>query len=159
MYQARGFAVPGAPRSASAYLAQHDFVHVLADYGTTLEGELEVFALIGRADPDPRGFSWLATMVGLFETGYVHQQGFFEIDVEQHHLSPGMTGSPARSGRKHVAEHYGADLLPSTTVGAMARRRRAASHSPSEVTAEASPQARAWPTPADVGTLARSLVT
>ena len=51
------------------YLAQHDFVHVLADYGTNLKGELEVFAFIGRADPDPKGFAWLATLIGLFETG------------------------------------------------------------------------------------------
>jgi hypothetical protein len=57
MYAMRGFTFPGAPNSVSAYLAQHDFVHVIADYGTHLEGELEVFTLIGRADPDPRGFA------------------------------------------------------------------------------------------------------
>lgn len=114
MYQARAFDVPGAPGGASAYLAQHDFVHILADVGTNLEGELEVFALIGRADPDPRGFSWLATVVGLFETGYVHQQGFLQMDVEEHSLrAPGMTtrlGDSIRRG-KHVAEHFGTDLL------------------------------------------------
>ena len=46
-------------------------MHVLADYGTNLKGELEVFAFIGRADPDPKGFAWLATLIGLFETGYI----------------------------------------------------------------------------------------
>jgi hypothetical protein len=30
----------------------------LADYGTNLNGELEGFSLIGRADPDPKGFAW-----------------------------------------------------------------------------------------------------
>ena len=62
MYDSRGFALPGTPGGAPAYLAQHDFVHVLADYGTNLKGELEVFAFIGRADPDPKGFAWLATL-------------------------------------------------------------------------------------------------
>ena len=47
MYRARGFELPGSPGAASPYLAQHDFVHVLTDYGTRMECELEVFALIG----------------------------------------------------------------------------------------------------------------
>jgi hypothetical protein len=114
MYEMRGFNVPGSPKSVSAYLAQHDFVHVIADYGTQLEGELEVFTLIGRADPDPRGFAWLATVVGLFETGYVHQQGFFEIDVRDRHLeTTGMTDRMADAlvRGKAVAESFGTDLL------------------------------------------------
>ena len=53
-YQARGFALPGDPGSVPPLLAQHDWVHVLADYGTSLEAELEVFAFIGRATTIPR---------------------------------------------------------------------------------------------------------
>lgn len=86
MYRSRGFGLPGSVGGASAYLAQHDFVHVLADYGTNLNGELEVFALIGRADPDPKGFAWLATLVGLFETGYVADAGFFSGDLRERRL-------------------------------------------------------------------------
>jgi hypothetical protein len=115
MYTGRGFALPGNPHGASAFIAQHDFVHVLADYGTNLEGELEVFALVGRADPDPKGFAWLATMVGLFETGYVHEQGFFQVDVRARHLS-GTGGMGARLADalrrgKAVAESFGTDLF------------------------------------------------
>lgn len=115
MYTGRGFALPGNPHGASAFIAQHDFVHVLADYGTNLEGELETFALVGRADPDPKGFAWLATMVGLFETGYVHQQGFFEVDVRARHLS-GSSGMSVRLADalrrgKVVAEAFGTDLF------------------------------------------------
>jgi hypothetical protein len=84
MYDSRGFVLPGAPGGAPEYLAQHDFVHVLADYGTNLRGEIEVFALIGRADPDPKGFAWLATLVGLFETGYIEDTGFFSRNVKEH---------------------------------------------------------------------------
>ena len=50
-----------------------------------------MFALIGRADPDPKGFAWLATLVGLFETGYVADAGFFTGDLRERHLdSPEM---------------------------------------------------------------------
>lgn len=70
-YRARGFEFPGGPGSAPPLLAQHDWVHLLADYGTRVESELEVFALIARANDDPRGFSLLAMVVSLFETGYL----------------------------------------------------------------------------------------
>jgi hypothetical protein len=54
LYRARGFAYPGTPGSAPPLLAQHDWVHLVADYGTTVESELEVFAFIARANDDPR---------------------------------------------------------------------------------------------------------
>jgi len=91
MYDGRGFRLPGSPGGAPRYLAQHDFVHVLADYGTNLKGEIEVFAFIGRADPDPKGFAWLATLTGLFETGYIKSTGFFDRDVRERVIqAPGM---------------------------------------------------------------------
>jgi hypothetical protein len=78
-YRARGFVYPGLPGSAPPLLAQHDWVHVLADYGTRVESELEVFAFIARANDDPRAFSLLAMVVSLFETGYLRAgAGLFE---------------------------------------------------------------------------------
>ena len=85
-YAARGFVYPGHPGSAAPYLAQHDFVHVLADYSSKLEGEFEVFGFIGRADPDPRGFTWLASIIGLFDTGYQDSLGLFQVDVHERWL-------------------------------------------------------------------------
>jgi hypothetical protein len=80
-YRARGFAYPGLPGSAPPLLAQHDWVHVLADYGTSVESELEVFAFIARANDDTRAFSLLAMVVSLFETGYLRTgAGLFESD-------------------------------------------------------------------------------
>jgi hypothetical protein len=114
LYDSRGFALPGTAAGASAYLAQHDFVHVLADYGTNLKGELEVFAFIGRADPDPKGFAWLATLVGLFETGYIADAGFFERDIRERNIqAPGMHQRIADAIRrgKIVSERYGTDLF------------------------------------------------
>ncbi len=85
-YDARGFVFPGRPGSAPPLLAQHDWVHVLADYGSTVECELEVFTFISRANDDPRAFSLLAMVIGLFETGYLARgAGLFEYD--RGHLS------------------------------------------------------------------------
>ena len=114
MYDRRGFPLPGAPGGAPRFLAQHDFVHVLADYGTNLKGELETFAFIGRADPDPKGFAWLATLIGLFETGYITDTGFFERDVRERNIqAPGMHERIADAIRrgKVVCNHNRADLF------------------------------------------------
>ncbi|MGH9026530.1 MAG: hypothetical protein ACRDWD_10525, partial [Acidimicrobiia bacterium] len=114
MYDSRGFALPGSHNGPTAYLAQHDFVHVLADYGTNLKGELEVFAFLGRADPDPKGFAWLATLIGLFETGYIEDTGFFERDVRERNIqAPGMHHRIADAIRrgKVVCESFGTDLF------------------------------------------------
>jgi hypothetical protein len=90
MYRARGFAFPGCPGSAPPLLAQHDWVHVLAGYGTTVESELEVFAFIARANDDMRAFSLLAMVVSLFETGYLRTgAGLFQADPG--HLSVGRS--------------------------------------------------------------------
>lgn len=114
MYRSRGFGLPGSIGGASAYLAQHDFVHVLGDYGTNLDGELEVFALISRADPDPKGFAWLATLIGLFETGYVADAGFFTGDLRERRLDRVemhvRIADALRRGR-NVCEQLGVDLL------------------------------------------------
>jgi hypothetical protein len=114
MYDTRGFALPGSEQGASPYLAQHDFVHVLANYGTNLKGELEVFAFIGRADPDPKGFAWLATLVGLFETGYISDAGFFVKDTKDHSIRAGemnrRLADAIRRG-KAVSRTLGRDLF------------------------------------------------
>ena len=114
MYTGRGFELPGSPGGANRYLAQHDFVHVLSGYGTNLKGELEVFAFIGRADPEPKGFAWLATLTGLFETGYITSTGFFDRDVREPVIqAPGMhlrIADGIRRG-KVVSQHCGKDLF------------------------------------------------
>ena len=114
MYVGRGFDLPGMPGGAPEYLAQHDFVHVIADYGTNLKGELEVFAFIGRADPEPKGFAWLATLIGLFETGYIEGTGFFERDVHERNIqSSGMNQRIADAilRGKVVSKSYAVDLF------------------------------------------------
>ena len=113
-YDARGFTFPGRPGSAPPLLAQHDWVHVLAGYGSTVESELEVFAFIARANDDPRAFSLLAQVVCLFETGYTATgMGLFEYD--RGHLShAGMAvrlADAMRRGALCAATNQGIDFL------------------------------------------------
>ena len=113
-YDARGFAFPGQMGSAPPLLAQHDWVHVLAGYGSTVESEIEVFAFIARANDDPRVFSLLAQIVGLFETGYVAAgMGLFECD--RGHLShEGMAvrlADAMRRGALSAAANHSIDFL------------------------------------------------
>ena len=96
-YKARGFNFPGTPNSVSPRLAQHDFVHVLSDYGTTVESEIEVFSVIARADEDPRSFSLLVAVLALFESGYLDKGlGAFRADPD--HLSHDPAGMGTRLG-------------------------------------------------------------
>jgi hypothetical protein len=72
-------------------LAQHDWVHVLADYGTTVESEVEVFGFIARANDDMHAFSLLAMVISLFETGYLAAAaGLFEASPGHFSSSPHM---------------------------------------------------------------------
>jgi hypothetical protein len=113
-YDARGFEFPGRPGSAPPLLAQHDWMHVLGQYGSTVEAELEVFAFISRANDDPRAFSLLAMVISLFETGYLATgAGLFEYD--RGHLShKGMAvrlADALRRGALVGAHAGGPDLL------------------------------------------------
>jgi hypothetical protein len=112
-YDARGFVFPGLPGSAPPRLAQHDWVHVLADYGSTVECEIEVFGFIARANDDPRAFSLLAMVVSLFETGYMPKAaGLFEYS--RGHLShEGMAARLADAMRRGalVGAHAGGPNL------------------------------------------------
>lgn len=115
MYWARGFVFPGLPGSAPPLLAQHDWVHVLADYGTTVEAELEVFAFIARANDDMRAYSLLAMVLSLFETGYLRTgAGMFVSDTG--HLSQGRgmavrLGDALRRGALGTDRETGSDSI------------------------------------------------
>lgn len=110
-YLDRGFVFPGLPGSAPPLLAQHDWVHVLAGYGTALENEIEVFAFMARANDDPRAFSLLAMVVSLFETGYLAAgAGLFEADAG--HLSTaGMATRLADAMRRGALTRGSHDFL------------------------------------------------
>ena len=90
-YQGRGFIFTGQKGSVNPSIAQHDWIHLLCDYNTTIEGELEVFSFIGSAIPDVKGFAFLVAIVGLFETGRLESWGGGVLNADKGHLDlPGM---------------------------------------------------------------------
>ncbi len=110
-YRDRGFIYPGRPDSAPPLLAQHDWAHVLADYGTSLENEIEVFGFMARANDDPRAFSLLAMVISLFETGYLAAgAGLFEADPG-HLERAGMAERLADAMRRGALTTGSHDLL------------------------------------------------
>lgn len=75
-YRVHEFPIPGARRGIGEIGAQHDFVHVLADYAPNPDGEINVFAFIATAMDDPKGFVQLVMTLGLFQnTTITHVAG------------------------------------------------------------------------------------
>ncbi|MGZ4682733.1 MAG: hypothetical protein ACXWCM_08020 [Acidimicrobiales bacterium] len=70
-YEAHHFPFPGERHGIYELGAHHDFVHVLADYTTTPEGEIDVFAFIAATMADPRGFTLFAFTLGLFQNATI----------------------------------------------------------------------------------------
>ena len=65
----RGFSFPGQPGSVNVALAQHDWIHVLADYGTTPMGEIEASGFYNSATRTPGAMLGLIGVLALFESG------------------------------------------------------------------------------------------
>lgn len=102
-YRARGFVYPGQPGSAPVRLAQHDWVHVLADYGSTVESEIETFAFVARAADTPEALSLLAMAVSLLWTGHLDT-----TDVE---VAGGLTTRLADAMRRGALCRGSVDFL------------------------------------------------
>jgi len=67
-YRQRGFTYPGQVGAASPALAQHDWIHLLADYGTTPMGEIEVVAFQSTCSNSPGALLGLVGALALFES-------------------------------------------------------------------------------------------
>jgi hypothetical protein len=70
-YHEHNFPFPGELHGISELGAMHDFVHVLADYEATPEGEIDVFAFIAASGSDPRCFTQFAMTLALFQNGAI----------------------------------------------------------------------------------------
>ena len=68
-YGMRGFKFPGEAGGVNGAIAQHDWVHVLADYGTTPLGEIEVASFQTAATRTPGAMLGLVGVLALFESG------------------------------------------------------------------------------------------
>jgi hypothetical protein len=68
-YQMRGFLFVGQPGAVNAAVAQHDWIHVLADYGTTPLGEIETSSFYNAATRTSGAMLALLGVLALFESG------------------------------------------------------------------------------------------
>jgi len=68
-YQMRGFTVPGQPGAVNVAVAQHDWVHVLSDYGTTPMGEIEASGFLNSTTRTPGAMLGFIGVLALFESG------------------------------------------------------------------------------------------
>jgi hypothetical protein len=68
-YQARGFKFPGQVGAANEAVAHHDWIHLLADYGTTPLGEIEVVSFQTTCTRTPGAVLGLLGTLALFESG------------------------------------------------------------------------------------------
>ena len=98
---ARGFPFPGDAHGIYEIGAQHDFVHVLADYTPTPEGEIDVFAFIAAAMPDGQRRVLLAVTLGLFQNG---------VDPPRRRQEGRRSPGPTRSSDPGAIDHF-ADAL------------------------------------------------
>jgi len=72
-YERHDFPFPGERHGIYELGARHDWVHVLADYETTPEGEIDVFAFIAASMGSERGLVLLAFTLGLFQNGSINR--------------------------------------------------------------------------------------
>ncbi len=80
-YDRHGFPFPGEPHGIYEVGAAHDWVHVLCDYGTDPEGEIEVFGFIAGASDDPRAFVNFAFTLALFQNASVTTVGGKKVAI------------------------------------------------------------------------------
>jgi hypothetical protein len=74
-YRAHGFPLPGERHGIYEIGALHDWVHVLADYGTDPEGEIDVFTFIAGTMSDPHGFVLFLITLCLFQNASIGHVG------------------------------------------------------------------------------------
>jgi len=70
-YEQHGFPFPGDRHGIYELGARHDWVHVLTDYETDPEGEIDVFAFIAASMVDRHGLVLLAFTLSLFQNGSI----------------------------------------------------------------------------------------
>lgn len=80
-YRTHNFPLPGERHGIGEIGAHHDFVHILADYPTDPEGEIDVFAFIDTSSDDPKAFSQLVLTLGLFQNASIHHVAGKQVTI------------------------------------------------------------------------------
>jgi hypothetical protein len=102
-YRVHHFPLPGARRGIGEVGAHHDFVHVLADYPPSPEGEIDVFAFIAASMWDPKGFVQLVMTLGLFQNSTITHVAGKKVVLAR----SGTLGEPGATARFGDALHRG----------------------------------------------------
>lgn len=108
-YRRHNFKLPGEVGGATAALARHDWVHVIAGYETTAIGELEVTAFMASASRAPGAMLGFVGAVSLYETGLLQS-------VVTHSFSDTLSG-PGGADRVAAAILKGRDCLADPLLG------------------------------------------
>jgi len=96
-YTMRGFKFPGQAGAVNAAIAQHDWLHVLADYGTTPLGELEVLSFQTAATRTPGAMLGLVGALALFESGLMSASLLVRDSATHALAAPGATDRMAEA--------------------------------------------------------------
>jgi len=98
-YHVHHFPFPGEPHGIYEVGALHDWVHVLADYATDAEGEIDVFAFIAGTMTDGRGFVQFIFTLALFQNASVDTVGGIHIPIARADTlsDPGAAGRLAEA--------------------------------------------------------------
>ena len=75
----------GQRGSVNPSIAQHDWLHLLCDYNTTIEGELGLF-IHWLSNSRHQRLSFLVAIVSLFETGRLESWGGGVLNTDKGHL-------------------------------------------------------------------------
>ena len=104
-YDRHRFPFPGEPHGIYEVGAAHDWIHVLCDYGTDPEGEIEVFGFIAGASDDPKAFVNFAFTLALFQNASVTTVGGKKVAIARADTlaDPGAAARLADALRRSMA--------------------------------------------------------
>lgn len=108
-YHQRGFAYPGTPGAVSKAESHHDWVHVLADYGTSPMGEVEVGAFRMTTTDDPgAALTFIAGQLAFYQGGIMPSAltGLHQDHILETPGGPERVADALRRGRECTFDTY-----------------------------------------------------
>lgn len=121
-YRIHGFAYPGEHEGIYEVGALHDWIHVLADYGTSPEGEIDVFAFLAETMADERGFIQFVFTLALFQNASVDTVGGRKVVIARADTLSDPLATDRLAGALHRASKCTVDVMGGIDHFALADR-------------------------------------
>jgi hypothetical protein len=121
-YGVHGFAYPGEHDGIYEVGALHDWVHVLADYGTSPEGEIDVFAFLAETMESDRGFVQFVFTLALFQNATVTTVGGRKVSIARADTLSDPLATDRLAGALHRASKCTVDVMGGVDHFALADR-------------------------------------